>query len=112
MGYIMEYMTVKDIEEALKKTKTVIIPFGCVEQHGYHLPLSTDMHFASEIPRRAADRLNAVIAPTIPYTFSGGELPGTVNVSPQVFSLYDGYCSGCQNGVWEYCYIYRTWWNR
>jgi creatinine amidohydrolase len=88
MGYIKEYMTVKDIEEALKKTKTVIIPFGCVEQHGYHLPLSTDMHFASEIPRRAADRLNAVIAPTIPYTFSGGELPGTVNVSPQVFSLY------------------------
>lgn len=84
----MEYMTVKEMEEALEKTKTVIIPFGCVEQHGYHLPLSTDIHYATEVARRAADRLNAVIAPTIPYTFSGGELMGTVNVSPHVFSLY------------------------
>jgi creatinine amidohydrolase len=88
MAYIMEYMTVKEMEEALEKTKTVIIPFGCVEQHGYHLPLSTDIHYATEVVRRAADRLNAVIAPTIPYTFSGGELMGTVNVSPHVFSLY------------------------
>ncbi|HHW49060.1 MAG TPA: creatininase family protein [Clostridiaceae bacterium] len=87
MAYIMENMTVKDMEEALKNTKTVIIPVGIVEQHGYHLPLSTDIYNATEVPKRVADRINAVIAPVVPYCYSGGELLGTVNVSPQVFSL-------------------------
>jgi len=87
MAYIMENMTVKDMEEALKRTKTVIIPVGVVEQHGYHLPLSTDIYNATEVPKRAADRMNAVIAPAVPYCYSGGELPGTINISPQVFSL-------------------------
>ena len=87
MAYIMEHMTVKDMNEAIKQTKTVIIPVGVVEQHGYHLPLSTDIHNATEVPRRAGDRLNAVIAPTVPYSYSGGELLGTINISPQVFSL-------------------------
>ena len=42
----MVNMTVKDMQEALEKTKTVIIPVGVVEQHGYHLPLSVDIHNA------------------------------------------------------------------
>jgi len=84
----MEEMTVEEFADAQKKVKTVIIPVGCVEQHGYHLPLSVDLINAGELPRRAGDRLKAVVAPTVPYSFSGGELPGTVNVSPQVFALY------------------------
>jgi len=87
MAYFMENMTVKDMEEALTKTRTVIIPVGIVEQHGYHLPLSTDIHNANEIPKKAGDRLEAVVAPVVPYCYSGGELLGTVNISPQVFSL-------------------------
>lgn len=87
MAYFMENMTVKDMREVLDKTTTVIVPVGVVEQHGYHLPLSTDYHNANELPRRAGERLNAVVAPTVPYCYSGGELPGTINISPQVFSL-------------------------
>jgi len=84
----MVNMTVKDMEEAVKKTKTVIIPVGVVEQHGYHLPLSTDIHNCEEPLKFAGERINAVIAPTVNYCFSGGSLMGTVNVSPQVFGLY------------------------
>jgi creatinine amidohydrolase len=87
MAYFMENMTVRDMREILGKTTTVIVPVGVVEQHGYHLPLSTDYHNANEVPRRAGEKLNAVVAPTIPYCYSGGELPGTINISPQVFSL-------------------------
>ena len=90
MAYFMENMTVKDMRDVLKKTTTVIVPVGVVEQHGYHLPLSTDFHNANEVPRRAGEKLNAVVAPTIPYSYSGGELPGTINISPQVFSLLIG----------------------
>jgi len=83
----MENITVKEMQEALEKTKTVIVPVGVVEQHGFHLPLSTDIHNATEVPKRAGNRLDAVVAPTVPYCYSGGELAGTINISPQVFSL-------------------------
>ena len=58
--------------------------------HGYHLPLSSDVFNATEVPYRAAEsgRLNAVVAPAIPYCYSGGELPGTVNVSPHAVALF------------------------
>lgn len=87
MAYFMDEMTVKDMNEVTSKTTTIILPVGVVEQHGFHLPLSTDFHNANEIPIRAGERLNAVVAPTVPYCYSGGDLKGTINVSPQVFSL-------------------------
>ena len=88
MAYYMEKMTVRDMELALEKTKTVIIPTGVVEQHGYHLPLSTDILNAKMPLEIASDRLNAVVAPVVNYCFSGGTLLGTVNVSPNTFGLY------------------------
>lgn len=80
-------MTVRDVEEGLRETQTVILPVGIVEQHGYHLPLSVDVHNAVEIARRASERTGCFVTPPVHYNFSGGTLPGTINISPQVFSL-------------------------
>lgn len=89
MSYSMRNMTVKEIKEILAtKTKTVIIPTGVVEQHGYHLPLITDILNVEKPIEFAGDKLNAVIAPTVNYCFSGGTLTGTINVSPNTFGLY------------------------
>lgn len=88
MAFYMEKMTVRDMHEAMKQTKTIIIPTGVVEQHGFHLPLSTDIYNAVKPLEIAGDRLNAVVAPPVNYCFSGGELLGTVNVSPNTFGLY------------------------
>ena len=88
MAFYMEKMTVQDMKTAMEHTKTVIIPVGVVEQHGFHLPLSTDILNAVRPLQIAGDRLNAVIAPSVNYCFSGGELLGTVNVSPNTFGLY------------------------
>lgn len=35
----------------------------------------------------AGEKLNAVVAPPVNYCFSGGTLPGTINVSPNTFGL-------------------------
>lgn len=86
-GYIMEFMTVREMEEALSKTKTVILPLGVIEQHGYHLPLNTDVYNCYEIAKRVAPIAGCVVAPPIPYSFSGGELLGTTDISPQTLSL-------------------------
>lgn len=87
MAFFMEDISVRDMERAREITKTVIIPVGVVEQHGYHLPLSTDIHNSVQLTRQAGDRLNAVVAPSVNYCFSGGELLGTVNISPNTFGL-------------------------
>lgn len=80
-------MTVEDFRNVLKKTRTAILPLGVTEQHGYHLPLCTDTYDACETAKLVSARTGAVVAPALPYSFSGGGLPGTINVSPQVMSL-------------------------
>lgn len=84
---IMHDLTVKEIIDGLKETQTIILPVGIIEQHGYHLPVSVDIHNAVEIARRTADIAGCFVAPPVHYNFSGGTLPGTINISPQVFSL-------------------------
>ena len=88
MAFIMEELTVKEMGSVMEKTKTVVIPVGLPEQHGFHLPLGTDILNAVIPPRIAGDRLNAVVAPSVNYCFSGGELMGTINVSPNTFGIY------------------------
>jgi len=84
---LMEHMTVEDMRAALAATRTVLLPLGVTEQHGYHLPLSTDVHNAHEVARRVSAATGAVVAPPLPYSYSGGALPGTINVAPQVMAL-------------------------
>lgn len=84
---IMYNMTVKQVREGLKTMKTVVVPLGITEQHGYHLPLSTDIFNAEEIAARASALSGCFVAPTLHYAFSGGMLPGTINISPPVVSL-------------------------
>ncbi|MBM4287145.1 MAG: creatininase family protein, partial [Deltaproteobacteria bacterium] len=43
---LISRMKMPEFEAALTKTTTVIIPFGSVEEHGPHLPLSTDTFHA------------------------------------------------------------------
>lgn len=84
---LWEFMTVEELRLATRRTRTVILPIGVTEQHGYHLPLCTDTYQVYEIAKRVSERTGAVVAPPLPYNFSGGELPGTLNVRPQVVGL-------------------------
>lgn len=79
---ILEEMTVKDIREILKTVKTAILPIGCTEQHGYHLPLCTDSLIAESVCLEAAKRAPVVLLPPLKYSYSGGFLEGTVQIQP------------------------------
>ncbi|OGV45296.1 MAG: hypothetical protein A2017_08830 [Lentisphaerae bacterium GWF2_44_16] len=82
----MGEMTVKEVREYLKSNQTIIFPYGVVEQHGYHLPLSMDIHNAEILAYKMAEKLDCIVAPCLNYCFSGGQLPGTINVKPNNFS--------------------------
>jgi creatinine amidohydrolase len=80
---LMSRMTMPEFEDALAKTRTVIIPFGSVEEHGPHLPLSTDTLHAQEVAERAAKLYPVLVAPPVHYGLcrSTSEHPGTISIS-------------------------------
>ncbi len=82
-----ERMTVREIREYLKGRQSVIVPMGITEQHGYHLPLATDTLNARGIAFRVGQRIDTIVAPAINMSFSGGQLPGTINIQPNVVGL-------------------------
>ena len=52
------------------KKPTIIIPIGSIEQHGAHLPISTDSDIVTEIASRLAKKCGFIVLPTINYGIS------------------------------------------
>lgn len=76
-------MTMTEFEAGLKTCKTAYIPFGSVEEHGTHLPLSTDTIEAYEVGKRAAAKIPLFVAPPVHYGScrSTSRHPGTISIS-------------------------------
>ena len=80
---ILEEMTTVEVAAALKSCRSVFIPFGVMEAHGPHLPLSTDTIQAYDAGKRAARLVPLFVAPPIPYGYcrSLGGHDGTISIS-------------------------------
>jgi creatinine amidohydrolase len=63
-------MTNPEVERYLAEHGTVIVPVGSTEQHGPHGPLLTDALVPTEVARRVALQIGALVAPTINYSLS------------------------------------------
>jgi len=81
---IIENITMSDFKKHLKKTKTIIFPFGTVEEHGSHLPLNTDTLIIYEILKRVVKKRAVFLAPPLYYGVctSTSQHPGTISISP------------------------------
>ena len=65
-----------DLRKLIKKKKQIaIIPVGSIEQHGPHLPISTDSDIVTEISLQLSDNINGVLLPTINYGISDEHFP-------------------------------------
>ena len=77
--------TAKEIKES--GVDTAILPFGSVEQHSSHLPIGTDVMLASAIGEGIAERIDALLLPTVPistcYEHKGTK--GSVCMRPLTF---------------------------
>ncbi|WP_298269458.1 creatininase family protein [Geobacter sp.] len=80
---IVEEMSMGEFEAGLARTRTILIPFGSVEEHGSHLPLSTDTIQAYEVGKKAARLIPLFVAPPIHYGScrSTSCHPGTISIS-------------------------------
>ena len=76
-----------EFRELIKSKKpTIIIPVGSIEQHGAHLPITTDSDIVTEIASRLAKKCDFIYFPTISYGISHEHEP-LFNISIQSRNL-------------------------
>jgi len=62
------------------KKQTALIPVGSIEQHGPHLPVSTDSDIVTEVAKMVAKKCNLLLLPTITYGVSFEHAPFSILV--------------------------------
>ena len=82
-SYRLAELTSPEVADALAGgIATIILPVGSTEQHGAHLPLSTDSLHTVAVLERVAESLPALVAPLIPVGRADHHMafPGTITV--------------------------------
>ncbi len=85
----LDDLTTFEFGERLSSNRdtVVILPIGVVEEHGAHLPLSTDSLQSEYIAEALATELDALLMPPIRYGIcnSTRNFPGTISLSFNTF---------------------------
>jgi len=63
-------LTNTDIFKLTKRKTVALIPVGSIEQHGSHLPVSTDSDIVTYIAKQVSDKNRFLLLPTLQYGIS------------------------------------------
>jgi creatinine amidohydrolase len=84
--------TSEEIAAAASDQALVILPFGCTEQHAYHLPVDTDTYQVERLARQGAELAVAqgsrvLVLPALPYGPASEHypLPGTISLPNELW---------------------------
>jgi creatinine amidohydrolase len=95
-------MTRSEFSNIITKVQRAIIPVGSLEQHGEHLPVSTDSLIAESIARLVAEQVPSFVLPPILFGVSYEHKP-MFNISVRNSTLSriigDICCSLVENGI-------------
>ena len=83
----LDLCTWREVESYLARSDGILIPVGSTEQHGPMGLIGTDALCAQAIAEGAAERADALVAPTLaltPAPFNTG-FPGTISISDGLF---------------------------
>jgi creatinine amidohydrolase len=88
----LQHLLPHQLAAALAAGWPLLVPSGCIEYHGPHLPLGVDTLIVEALCERVAGRVNAVVAPAFAYGPTGyavtGPDGGTVDVSTERFGRH------------------------
>jgi creatinine amidohydrolase len=59
----------------VKKKQVAVIPVGSIEQHGPHLPVSTDSDIVTEVAKKISEKNGYLLLPTLNYGVSFEHAP-------------------------------------
>ncbi|HVO44484.1 MAG TPA: creatininase family protein [Aggregatilineales bacterium] len=76
--YKLEEMFPADLERRIEENPVVILPFGTIEWHSYHLPIGLDSLKAKALCKKIAAQADAVLAPLTSWAVGGVPFPHTV----------------------------------
>jgi creatinine amidohydrolase len=99
----VENITMTEFKKHLHKTRTIVFPFGTVEEHGSHLPLNTDTLIIYEALKMIKKKV--FLAPPVYYGVctTTKHHAGTINISPSTLRslsrdmVVDSYKKGLRN---------------
>ena len=87
----------EEFEEAARRAGGLcVIPVGCFEMHGEHLPVGTDVYEAVAVAELAATMEDVVVFPAFEFGDVAGlvEKKGAINLDPELrLRLLENYCS-------------------
>ena len=64
-----------ELRKFIKKKSVAVIPVGSIEQHGPHLPVSTDTDIVSEVAKQVSRIGNFLLVPTVSFGVSFEHAP-------------------------------------
>ena len=73
--------------EAVQNAEGVcLLPLSCLERHGHHMPLATDMFIGREVCERAAALEPAIVFPDFIFTqiLEARHYPGCIGIEPEL----------------------------
>ena len=96
--------------EAVQKAEGVcLLPLSCIERHGHHLTLATDMLIGREVCNRAAALEPAVVFPDYIFTqiLEARHTPGCIGIDPELtIRLLENVCREiARNGLKKIVFV-------
>jgi len=86
------HMRPEQVQDAVARNVPVLMPAGCVEYHGPHLPIGTDFLIANSICVEAEKRVECVMAPPLQFAptldWAAGPEEGEADFDPEAFFQY------------------------
>ncbi|MEO9319775.1 MAG: creatininase family protein [Nitrososphaera sp.] len=97
-----------EFKAASAKTRRAIVPVGSLEQHGPHLPVSTDSIIAEHVSRLVASKTGGFVMPVIAYGISYEHSPMfNISLNSRTLSaLAEDICKSLfENGIKEVIFV-------
>ena len=86
------HMRPEQVQDAVARNVPILMPAGCVEYHGPHLPIGTDFLIANSICAEAEKRVECVMAPPLQFAptldWAAGPEEGEADFEPEAFFQY------------------------
>jgi creatinine amidohydrolase len=88
--HLLESITMHEFKKYLRETKTIVFPFGTIEEHGSHLPLNTDSFIIHKALKSAAQKRKFFLAPIVSYGVctTTKDHPGTIGITPETLRRF------------------------
>jgi len=99
---LLKEMSPDQVRRAIDDDWPLLIPAGCIENHGPHAALGTDTLIAEALCQRLAQRMDALIAPSFEYGATGYAVSGPEGYTTDIDNAaFEAYVKSVLRAFWQ-----------